>query len=398
MDSAFKAVKNALAAAALLRHPRPDADIAITSDASNLAVGAVLEQKGPEGWEPLSFFSAKLLPNQQLWPPFDRELLAAFRSIRHFRHMVEGRTFTLYTDHQSLVPSLKKKAEPQTARQTYQLAGIAEYTTDIRYLEGKANSVADALSRPNSSPSASASDSADGVIFSISEADFSSLPVPVESDSMAGDGTPNNRPNPPSAQPDLTSGDGTPNNRPNPTSAQPDTKPGDGTPNNRPTSSTSATTSSPPIPPQKAEDLCAVISAVEPLGLDLKAMASEQALDPDFIRLSNDARTGLSFRKVDLGNSTILVDVSNGPARPLYPSLGAAAFLTPYITWAILASIAQDKLWPPNSSGLHSELTAHDGHVNASTVNAPKSAETSSRRLATLKSPGGDLSTFTSTL
>ena len=319
MDSAFKAVKNALAAAALLRHPRPDADIAITSDASNLAVGAVLEQKGPEGWEPLSFFSAKLLPNQQLWPPFDRELLAAFRSIRHFRHMVEGRTFTLYTDHQSLVPSLKKKAEPQTARQTYQLAGIAEYTTDIRYLEGKANSVADALSRPNSSPSASASDSADGVIFSISEADFSSLPVPVESDSMAGDGTPNNRPNPPSAQPDLTSGDGTPNNRPNPTSAQPDTKPGDGTPNNRPTSSTSATTSSPPIPPQKAEDLCAVISAVEPLGLDLKAMASEQALDPDFIRLSNDARTGLSFRKVDLGNSTILVDVSNGPARPFVP-------------------------------------------------------------------------------
>ena len=65
------------------------------------------------------------------------------------RHMVEGRSFTLYTDHQSLVPALAKKSEPHTARQTYQLSNIAEFTTDIRYLEGKANVVADALSRPN---------------------------------------------------------------------------------------------------------------------------------------------------------------------------------------------------------------------------------------------------------
>ena len=63
--------------------------------------------------------------------------------------MLEGRPFTLYTDHQSLVPALAKKAEPHTARQTYQLSNIAEYTTDIRYLRGKANFVADALSRPN---------------------------------------------------------------------------------------------------------------------------------------------------------------------------------------------------------------------------------------------------------
>merc|ERR1711911_162783 len=74
---------------------------------------------------------------------------AAFRAIRHFRHMVEGRSFTLYTDHDSLVPALRKKSEPHTARQTYQLSCIAEFTTDIQYLEGKANVVADQLSRPN---------------------------------------------------------------------------------------------------------------------------------------------------------------------------------------------------------------------------------------------------------
>ena len=63
----------------------------------------------------------------------------------------------------------------------------------------------------------------------------------------------------------------------------------------------------------------AVVAAVEPLGLDLKAMALEQPLDADFIRLSNDARSGLTFKRVDLGNASILVDVSNGPARPFVP-------------------------------------------------------------------------------
>ena len=277
MDNSFKAAKEALASAVMLRHPRPDAALAITSDASNLAIGAVLEQKGPEGWEPLSFFSAKLLPNQQPWPPFDRELLAAFRSIRHFRHMVEGRTFTLYTDHQSLVPSLQKKAEPQTARQTYQLAGIAEFTTDIRYLEGKANSVADALSRPNSSPGNSALDSNDGVVFSISNMEF-----PAPSLNTASTGS-------------IPNGSTAP----------------------RTNASTTATIK--PIPAPKTEDLVAVVSAIEPLGLDLKDMAREQPLDADFVRLSNDARSGLSFRRVDIGNESILVDVSNGPARPFVP-------------------------------------------------------------------------------
>ena len=53
--------------------------------------------------------------------------------------MAEGRPFTLYTDHQSLVPSIHKKTDAPTARQTNQLSEIAKFTTDIRYLEGKSN-------------------------------------------------------------------------------------------------------------------------------------------------------------------------------------------------------------------------------------------------------------------
>ena len=99
LQKSFDAVKEALAQATLLHHPRPGARLAVTTDASNQAIGGVLEQEGPDGWEPLAFYSAKLTDKQQEWVPYDRELLASFKSIRHFRPMIEGRPFTLYSDH-----------------------------------------------------------------------------------------------------------------------------------------------------------------------------------------------------------------------------------------------------------------------------------------------------------
>ena len=144
---AFESAKDALANATMLVHPIDGAPLALTVDASVIAIGGVLEQNSDGQWKPLGFFSAPLHGKQTEWPPFDRELLAAHRGIRHFRPYLEGRQFTLYSDHNSLVPAVRKKSEPHTMRQSYQLSGIAEYTNDIRYIEGKANVVADALSR-----------------------------------------------------------------------------------------------------------------------------------------------------------------------------------------------------------------------------------------------------------
>ena len=71
LETSFQATKEALAKAALLRHPRPNANLALTTDASKVAIGGVLEQRGPSGWEPLAFFSARLRDKQREWPPFD---------------------------------------------------------------------------------------------------------------------------------------------------------------------------------------------------------------------------------------------------------------------------------------------------------------------------------------
>ena len=89
-QKSFEATKSALAALTLLHHLRPGAPLALTTDASKMAIGGVLEQRGPKGWEPIAFWSAKLEANQMQWPPYDRELLAAFRGTRHFRSWIEG--------------------------------------------------------------------------------------------------------------------------------------------------------------------------------------------------------------------------------------------------------------------------------------------------------------------
>ena len=148
MDAAFLAAKSALAAACALQHPVPGARLSLAVDASDSHVGAALQQFVGGSWAPMAFFSRKLSPAELNYSTFDRELLSAYSAIRHFRHMLEGRQFTLFTDHKPLVHALRRVSPPASARQQRHLSYISEYTTDLQYLPGSANVVADALSRP----------------------------------------------------------------------------------------------------------------------------------------------------------------------------------------------------------------------------------------------------------
>ena len=79
-------------------------------------------------------------------------MLAAFTSIMHFRTMLEGSHFQLWTDHKPLLAALYHVSQPRTWRQQRQLSFIAECTGDVRHMAGIANMVADALSRPPTEP------------------------------------------------------------------------------------------------------------------------------------------------------------------------------------------------------------------------------------------------------
>ena len=79
---------------------------------------------------------------------FDRELLACFLAIRHFRWCVEGRLLRVQSDHKPLGGSLHRMQDAWTARQQRQFSYVSEYTSEIEHVAGADNVVADALSRP----------------------------------------------------------------------------------------------------------------------------------------------------------------------------------------------------------------------------------------------------------
>ena len=145
--TAFAAIKDALADATLLAHPKPHAPTCIMTDASDIAVGAVLQQQIKDTWQPIAFFSRKLRPAETRYSAFDRELLAVYLAVKHFRHFVEGREFFILTDHKPLTFALSIITDKYTPRQTRHLDYISQFTTDIRHVQGGANQAADALSR-----------------------------------------------------------------------------------------------------------------------------------------------------------------------------------------------------------------------------------------------------------
>ncbi|GFW36377.1 retrovirus-related Pol polyprotein from transposon opus [Trichonephila clavipes] len=107
--TAFRRCKQALADAALLAHPSPSAPLALHVDASDYAIGGALHQVVDSELQPLAFFSRKLTSSEKSYSAYDRELLAIYSAIRHFRYMLEARDFTVFTDHKPLTYAFRQK-------------------------------------------------------------------------------------------------------------------------------------------------------------------------------------------------------------------------------------------------------------------------------------------------
>jgi transposase InsO family protein len=146
-DKAFETCKRSLSEAVMLSHPVPGAKLALFCDASEHSAGSVLQQKVDGIWQPLSFFSKKFTSAQVKYSAYDRELTAIYLSVKHFRHMLEGREFIIFTDHKPLIFAFRQKLDKCSPRQFRHLEYIGQFTTDIRHISGDDNAVADTLSR-----------------------------------------------------------------------------------------------------------------------------------------------------------------------------------------------------------------------------------------------------------
>ena len=151
-ENAFNQSKLALASSTCLHNPNPNARIILTTDASSTAVGAVLEQIVNNCKQPLAFFSKPLRSNELKYSAFDRELLAIYLALRHFKYYLEGVEFKVKTDHRPLLTALTKKSEAFSSRQQRQLSAISEFSCELEYISGENNPAADALSRITINP------------------------------------------------------------------------------------------------------------------------------------------------------------------------------------------------------------------------------------------------------
>jgi hypothetical protein len=109
-------------------------------------MGVVLQQHVKNAWQPLAFFSKKLHPDQQKYRVYDRELLAIYEAVKHFRHMLGARHFTIFTDHKPITYAFQKKRDKCSPRQFNNLDIVAQFTTDIRHIPGQDKIVTDPLS------------------------------------------------------------------------------------------------------------------------------------------------------------------------------------------------------------------------------------------------------------
>ena len=112
-EAAFRHTKYPLIKVPELTHPHPSTPISIVVDSSDSYVGAVLQQRIDDAWCPLVFFSRKFSEGERKYSVLDRELLAAYLSIRHFSFMLEGRDFLLITNHKPLTSALFRSSPKQ---------------------------------------------------------------------------------------------------------------------------------------------------------------------------------------------------------------------------------------------------------------------------------------------
>ena len=138
---AFNHCKELLTNSPILAYPDFSKQFKLTTDASNVAIGAVLSQSN----KPIAFYSRTLNSAEKNYSTIEKELLAIKDSVARFRPYLYGQKFIVECDHNPLV-WLAKIKEPNSRLVRWKLK-LEEFNFQIVYKKGNENYVADALSR-----------------------------------------------------------------------------------------------------------------------------------------------------------------------------------------------------------------------------------------------------------
>ena len=140
-EDSFQELKNRLVSAPVLIMPDVTKSFDVYCDASKLGIGSVLMQEG----KVISYISCQLRPHELNYPTHDLELAAVVHALKAWPHFLMGRRVEIYTDPKSLKYIFIQRELNMRQRRWIEL--IKDYDLSIHYHPGKANVVADALSR-----------------------------------------------------------------------------------------------------------------------------------------------------------------------------------------------------------------------------------------------------------
>ncbi|KAL0539815.1 hypothetical protein IC582_024036 [Cucumis melo] len=140
-EDSFQTLKQKLVTAPVLKVPDGSGSFVIYSDASKKGLGCVLMQQG----KVVAYASRQLKSHEQNYPTHDLELAAVVFSLKIWRHYLYGEKIQIFTDHKSLKYFFTQKELNMRQRRWLEL--VKDYDCEILYHPGKANVVADALSR-----------------------------------------------------------------------------------------------------------------------------------------------------------------------------------------------------------------------------------------------------------
>jgi hypothetical protein len=146
-QTAFDRIKSALAQAPVMAYFNQGLPIRITTDASPVGLGAILEQQQTDGhYSPVYYASRKLTPVETRYSQFEREALAVYWATKKFSLYLVGNNFEVRTDNKALVSALSSTAKPASARLERWLLHLQQFSYTLTHTAGSLNQ-ADALSR-----------------------------------------------------------------------------------------------------------------------------------------------------------------------------------------------------------------------------------------------------------
>lgn len=141
----FETCKNILCNDPVLQYPDFSKNFNLTTDASNIALGAVLSQGKLGSDKPVCYASRTLSKSEQSYSTIEKELLAIVWATKYFRPYLFGRKFKIITDHKPLTYLFSMK-DPNSMLVRWRLK-LQEFDYEVVYKKGKENTNADALSR-----------------------------------------------------------------------------------------------------------------------------------------------------------------------------------------------------------------------------------------------------------